>query len=161
MSSTNLISITQYVRYGVLECHTPKPDANTTLISWSWLKWIPLKEVIFVRSFSETSGCLTVQHSSSSQNKQQKVHETVLYLTTENIKKFPAANLLCLFRFYVLRRLEWTFPPRTHNLDPDYNSDSHDSRTITSRARYNSIMHRNAIILPRKCLNLRGLGTCR
>ena len=102
-----------------------------------------------------------VIYLSSSQNKQQKVRETVLYLTTEYIKKFPAANFLCLFRFYVLRRLEWTFSPRTHNLDPDYNSDSHDSSTVTSRAQYHSIIHRNAIILPRKYLNLRDLGTCR
>jgi hypothetical protein len=47
-----------------------------------------------------------VIYLSSSQHKQQKVRETVLYLTTEYIEKFLAANLLCLFRFYVLRRIE-------------------------------------------------------
>jgi len=47
-----------------------------------------------------------VIYLSSSQNKQQKVRETVLYLTSKYIKKLPGANLLCLFRFYVLRRLE-------------------------------------------------------
>ena len=50
--------------------------------------------IIFLDFGLPNSPTQLVIYLSSSQNKQQKVCETVLYLTTEYTKKFPAANLL-------------------------------------------------------------------